>query len=59
MLNDFVGGAIDVKLIAEQGRLYVEYSTDGKVFSSCITGKAYGALKLNGYFGITSGNPKF
>jgi hypothetical protein len=56
MLNDFEGGFIEVKYIVIDGKLTIEYSTGGE-FKSCIKSKQYQGLKVQGFIGITSGNP--
>jgi len=56
MLNDFEGGLIEIKYIVTDGKLTIDYSTGG-AFKKCIESKRYAGLAIQGYVGITSGNP--
>jgi hypothetical protein len=56
ILYDFAGGEISVHFRVENGRLSVQYSVGGDAPSSCIENKAYGALRANGFIGVTAGN---
>lgn len=60
MMNDFTGGSIDVKYRVDKSKLYLDYSIDGgKQWVECLSGKTYIGFHVNGYIGISSGNPYF
>ena len=57
-MNDFDGGALDVRYRVINWALQVEYSTDnGANWVTCIKNKTYVGFQSFGYVGISTGNP--